>query len=300
MQLPSFLVVGAAKCGTTSLFHYLNSHPEIYIPERKEGRFFSQMPGNFKGPGARYQNDVIRTFGEYSALYENTPETAIAGDISNDYLYFYEKSIPAIKEYLGDETKIIILLRNPVDRAYSHYMQHFKDGYEKVSFRETLANEQRREKKHWSWTFLYKKPGLYSEQVKAFLESFENTRVYIFREFWFENKEESLIDCFNFIGTEPPAVIENYKSNVSGYPKSWLIQNFFNRLGPFNRTVSPTLEKLIGRKRTVQLRHYIKNKNLKKIKLDKTVRHELFKYFEPDIMELSELLGRDMTKIWKN
>jgi len=67
---PNFLIVGAAKSGTTSLFHYLNQHPDVFIPRRKECRFFSQMPGNFiGGEAACFQNNVIKTINEYEMLF---------------------------------------------------------------------------------------------------------------------------------------------------------------------------------------------------------------------------------------
>ena len=110
-HLPNFLILGAVKSGTTSLFYYLNQHPDIFIPPRKEGRFFSQMPGNFEGPGADYQNDVIQTIGDYRKLYSGTENVTARGDISNDYLFYYQRSIENIKIYLGEGVKIIIVLR---------------------------------------------------------------------------------------------------------------------------------------------------------------------------------------------
>lgn len=297
MPLPSFLVVGAAKCGTTSLFHYLRHHPDIFIPARKECRFFSHMPGNFQGPGAAYQNDIIRTFEEYCSLYEKCAPSAIAGDISNDYLYFYEKSIPSIKKYLGSDVKIIILLRNPVDRAYSHYVQHFQDGFEKVSFQEALDDEHEREEQNRSWTLLYKKPGLYSKQVKAFLEAFEHTRIFIFEECWLGDKQKFLKECFEFIGVEPITDIPEYRAKVSGYPKNWMVQNFFNKLGPFRKAVTPILEKTIGAHKTVQLRNYIRSLNVTKKLLEADIRTDLKKYFESDIKALEIILNRSID-VW--
>jgi hypothetical protein len=297
MPLPSFLVVGAAKCGTTSLFHYFRHHPDIFIPTRKECRFFSQMSGDFQGPGAKYQNDIIRTFEEYCDLYKNANHNAVAGDISNDYLYFYEKSISAIKQYLGEDIKIIILLRNPVERAYSHYVQHLQDGTETISFRQALEDEPKREEQNWSWTFLYRKTSLYSHQVKAFSEAFENVRVFLFEECWLKDKEKFLRDCFEFIDVEPITDIPEYRAKVSGYPKSNFVQNIFNRLGPVRRMSTPLLEKTIGANKTVRFRNYLRSLNITKKPLSREDRKDLLKYFEPDIVQLGRLLNRDMN-VW--
>jgi hypothetical protein len=299
MHLPEFLVVGAAKSGTTTLFDYLCQSPEIFIPQRKEGRFFSQMRGDFQGPGADFQNDIIKSIDEYSDLYESAAKDQIAGDISNDYLYFYKNSIPLIKKHLGEDVKIIIFLRNPVDRAYSHYMQHLKQGAESVSFKQALDEEQQREKENWSWTFLYKKAGLYAAQIQAFKQAFKNIRIYLFEESWLKEKEPFLKDCFSFIGVQPPAVFAELRSNVSGVPKNWVVQNFFNKLGPFREAVSPILERVIGPEKTVQLRNYIQSKNLKKVPMDKAIRNELLDYYRSDIQKLGEILDRNMD-IWLN
>ena len=90
---PNFLVVGAAKSGTTSLFNYLIQHSDIYIPAVKECRFFSQLPKNFKGLGAEFfPNSGLTDERDYFKLFSGH-ETRVCGDISNDYLYYYEKRI---------------------------------------------------------------------------------------------------------------------------------------------------------------------------------------------------------------
>ena len=141
---PNFLVVGAAKSGTTSLFNYLTQHSDIYIPEVKECRFFSQLPKNYKGLGAEFfPNSGITDERVYFNLFSGH-EDKVCGDMSNDYLYYYEKSIKNIKKYLGNEIKIVIVLRNPIDRAYSNYMHHIRDGWENISFEQALDDENRR------------------------------------------------------------------------------------------------------------------------------------------------------------
>ena len=101
---PNFLVVGSAKSGTTSLFNYLTQHSDIYIPEVKECRFFSQLPKNYKGLGAEFfPNSGITDERDYFELFSGH-EDKVCGDISNDYLYYYEKSIeidPNTEEAFG-------------------------------------------------------------------------------------------------------------------------------------------------------------------------------------------------------
>ena len=96
-KLPEFIVVGAAKSGTTTVYETLIEHERVFIPEIKECRFFSQMPTKFKGGlAARFQNDGPRTLEEYLKLFK-FKEGLIKGDISNDYFYYYKNTIKNIK-----------------------------------------------------------------------------------------------------------------------------------------------------------------------------------------------------------
>jgi len=140
-NLPNFLVVGVAKSGTTSLYHYLNQHPDIFIPSRKECRFFSSKPGNFKGPGREFQNDTIKDIQGYRRLFLGCFNISARGDVSNDYLFYYTESIENIKRHIGEDAKIIIRLRNPIDRAYSNYLRHIREGWEALSFEDGLEAE---------------------------------------------------------------------------------------------------------------------------------------------------------------
>jgi len=102
-KLPNFLIAGVAKSGTTFIYHYLKQHPDIFISPRKECRFFSQMGGDFVGPGSEYPNDIIKGIEDYVKLFEGVKNEKAIGDISNDYLYFYknpEKEVRKICKFL--------------------------------------------------------------------------------------------------------------------------------------------------------------------------------------------------------
>ena len=213
---PNFLVVGAAKSGTTSLFNYLTQHSDIYIPEVKECRFFSQLPKNYKGLGAEFfPNSGITDERVYFKLFCEH-EDKVCGDMSNDYLYYYEKSIKNIKKYLGNEIKIVIVLRNPIDRAYSNYMHHIRDGWENISFEQALDDENRRIEENWGWSYHYVKTGMYYYQVKAYLDNFRQTKIYFFEELKF--KDSLLKDLYAFLEVRfTKELKDNKEYNVSGY-----------------------------------------------------------------------------------
>lgn len=152
-KLPNFLVVGAVKSGTTSLYRYLLQHPEIGMGSRKVGKFFSQMYDNFNGPGDHLvKESITKTFDEYKKFYAQVGNKKAVGDVSPDYLYYYDKSIKAIKSYLGNNVKIIIILRNPSDKSYSQYSHLVRGGRETVCFEDALEKENERMDQGWEWT----------------------------------------------------------------------------------------------------------------------------------------------------
>jgi hypothetical protein len=146
--LPDFLIIGAAKSGTTSLYHYLGEHPEIFVSPKKEPRFFAVLSDFEKivgeGPAQRrLWSDSVTTFEEYHALFEGVRHEKAIGEASP--IYLWSKEAPKnIKKYLP-EAKLIAILRHPVDRAFSHYLHNLKIGLEKnTSFEAALADDVQR------------------------------------------------------------------------------------------------------------------------------------------------------------
>jgi len=288
MKKPDFLIVGAAKSGTTSLFHYLNNHPKIYIPYIKECRFFSQLPTNFKGLGAEFfVNSGIRDKNDYFGLFKNY-EDKVCGDISNDYLYYYDASISNIKRYLGKDVKIIIILRNPIDRAYSNYMHHVRDGWEDCSFEEALIKESWRIKHNWAWPYHYVKVGMYFNQVKAYLKNFNNVKVFLFEDL---KKELFYKELFNFIGVDYIKIETNKVYNFSGIPKIKFIQNLI-RTDNFLKKI---IKSLISSSSKDKLLYHIQRINLRKIEMKEETREYLKEIYKDDVYKLSDLIKRDLS-----
>ena len=137
-NLPNFLVVGAAKSGTSSLHNYLNQHPEIFMPSFRDGV-------NVKEPQFFVRESVmdrlhsgIWNWQDYKDLFFQVKDEKAIGEASVFYLYYFEEAINNIKKYLGDQIKIIIILRNPIDRAYSAYQHVSRSMKEELSFEEAL------------------------------------------------------------------------------------------------------------------------------------------------------------------
>ncbi len=160
-MLPNFFVVGAQKAATTSLHNYLVGHPDIYLPAQKETKFF--IEDRFYTKGINFYEE------EYFSGW--TSESAV-GEVDPDYMYF-ESALDRIGEHLDlEQIKFIFLLRNPADRAFSHYLMTYRRGMEPLSFEEAIAQESSRitnggydEKTHCS----YVSRGFYLRQIEYFL-----------------------------------------------------------------------------------------------------------------------------------
>jgi len=290
--LPNFLVVGAAKSGTTSLFHYLNQHQEIFIPKKKECRFFSNMPKGSQGPGdKRLDPTIVTDLDEYCALFESAGNKRAIGDVSPDYLYYCRKSIPNVKRTLSDP-KIIILLRNPVERAYSQYLHFVRDGREKLSFAEALEQEKKRKQNNWEWAWRYSEVGMYYEQVKAFMDNFKNVRIYLFDDL--KNDTLTLVqDVYRYLeidATFIPTV--KTKHNISGVPKNELWHEF---LTSPPRSISRLVNVLLPQKFIKKVEQNLKNRNLKNPVMEPEIRKRLQKLYHDDIILLQKLLQIDLS-----
>ena len=123
--MPNFLIIGAPKSGTTSLYQYLKQHPQIYLPDKKEPHFFSfeGRTQGFNGPGqADFMKKRITKIEDYIKLFENVNDELAIGEASTSYLYIPE-AVERIKKYVP-EVKIITIIRHPAERAFSDYLQH--------------------------------------------------------------------------------------------------------------------------------------------------------------------------------
>ncbi len=295
-KLPDFLIAGSAKSGTTSLFHYLNQHPNIYIPEVKECRFFSQLPKNFKGLGAEFfPNSGITNEKEYFKLFKGH-EDKVCGDISNDYLYYYERSIENIKKYLGTDVKIIIILRNPVDRAYSNYMHAFRDDWENLTFEDAIIEETYRVGDNWGWPYHYVRIGFYYKQVKAYIDNFANIKIFLYDEL----KEIQIFmdNILSFLELETLILRKsNDKYNVSGYPKNRFIHKLVNNNdNKLKQLIRPFAKKILPE----DFLRKLKNKNLERKPLNKKTRLYLEEIYSRDIKKLSILIKKDLSHWIKN
>ena len=197
-KLPNFLLVGAAKCGTSSLHNYLNQHSDIFMPTyNKEGMKVKEPRFLIKDLVQNRLPKGVWNWDEYQALFDDVDSEKAIGESTVLYLYFYETAINNIKKYLGDDVKIIIMLRNPVDRAYSAYSFASRTMQENQSFELAIENafERYSADERLSPMILYKELGNYTDMVKAYKESFSNVHVVLYDDF-ISNTEKEVLNVF--------------------------------------------------------------------------------------------------------
>lgn len=298
MTLPNFLIVGAPKCGTTSLYHYLKGHPEIYMSPAKEPKFITSRFLNFpfNGPGDDlFEKRVKKKFNDYSYLFKNVTSEKAIGEASADTLYYYKQSIPIIKEYLGD-VKIIIILRNPIDRTFSHYNFFIRIKKEYLSFEDALKNENLKIKNNWAFGWHYTSVGLYFNQVKAFTNSFSNVKV-----LWFDDLKthtNSVIKDINKylnVNTNYIPVNSNIKYNVSGTPKYKYWHKFLTTPNKLKVILTAPIKWILPPEKIHMYRVDLVGKNLYKTEMNSNTRVELVELFREDIIKLEDLLSKDLS-----
>lgn len=287
-RMPSFLIVGAVKGGTTALYHYLNQHPDIFLPRLKEPKYFSTPSINFpqNGIGDHYIDRFrIRSEEHYLRLFEGRKEKVI-GEATPEYLYYHKSVAEAVYTYLGD-VKIIISLRNPVDRAFSSYTNLVRDGREPLSFLDGLDAEEARMANNWDMLWAYKGAGLYSEQVKSFINIFSDVLI-IKQEDLFNSSQEVVRQALRFLGVDDKIHLnENERYNPSGKPKNRLSSFILSRSNP----VSPYVRELAKRMVPRRYLEKIAASSIEKLKMCEKSRTYLNGYFQEDVAKLEEITG---------
>ncbi len=180
--LPDFAIIGAPKAGTTSLYRYLAQHPEVYVTPVKEPRYFispDRRP-RYKGPGARQVlRDLVWRRAEYELLFEGRrPQHRVAGEASAAYLW--APAAPAAMADLIPHLRLVAILRQPADRAYSHFLHNRRRGREPCrTFAAALAAEPERARKSYSYNLLYADRGCYGTQLERYLRYFEREQLLV-------------------------------------------------------------------------------------------------------------------------
>lgn len=293
---PDFFIVGAARCGTTSLYYYLKGHPDIFMPSTKEPHFFTDLDEDYSiraERGFALPVGLVRGERDYLRLFRGAKPGQVAGEASTSYLAHYPT--PALIWEKNPQAKIIAILREPIDRAYSAYLmalRELRDG--KSTFYEALQEDYDYMTKFSNAWGVYIWRGLYYEQVKRYMDTFgrENVRVYLYEDLAADTT--ALVeDVCSFLGVpfydggffDPDRKYHTYGALRNGLVKwvgrSRAIRSVAAAIAPIHLLV-PLRDRLVARQQS-------------KPQLDPRAREFLSSIYRDDIMKLQNLISRDLS-----
>ena len=310
-KLPNFFIAGTGKAGTTSLYDYLRQHPQIYMsPVKEPGYFAAEIRAeNLSAPVQRHVRRQSRELPK--VLHDGRPVKPLgwlAGDWE-DYLRLFQNAngARAIGEasaaYLWSETaarnihaaipgaRIIVILRDPAERAFSQYLHQVSVGLTRSTFREHLQECARGGHKEFSHLYPFLEVGLYYRQVKRFLDAFprEQIRIYRYEDAW-RKPARMLADVFTFLGVDSGFSVDTSKRSLERRVPRAVAAHFFLKKFhvwyPMRALVPEGVRPLL---RGIAFR------NGKSIQMDARDRAFLVDYYHDDVGRLAELLGRELT-----
>jgi len=296
INLPNLLIVGAAKCGTTSLHNYLKQHPDIFMTEHKEPHFLINSE-----IGERRVHKAVTTLEAYKKMFETDRDYRYKGESSVMYMAFPEFSINNIKKYLDPDVKIIIMLRSPIERAFAGYLHNLRyNPAENLSFEEAVDKSEERYHQEEDMTpdTRYLHVGCYASQVESFMNVFKSNVHVIMYDDYVNNINACLSNVFDFLEIDRISVDTSRRHMVGGWVfKNRFLRNFFIT----ENNLKSLLKILLPNKKA---REFLR-KNIMKIStvdtpyLSVVMRKRLAEYYRNDISNLSRLLNRPLNH-WIN
>ena len=289
MKKPNFIIAGFPKCGTTSLFHYLKQHPEIFMPKQKELHFFTQ-PQIFKlnkGPKDKVvKQPHIKSEKEYLDLFKSVKDEVAVGDASPSYIN-YPENFGMIKQYLNDP-KVIVIVRDPIDRAYSNYLHLKRELRETMDFFSALKNEDNRREESYSDFWYYRFNSTYYKKILMAKKTFSNVLVLTAEEFK-RNPEITLKKVYSFLGVKlivKKQALET-KFNVGGYYKKNLITSLIFQPSRFKNALKKIIKPTRGIKMLVS--RFSRLFQINQPSIDQDSLNYLKKHFSKEINNLKKM-----------
>ncbi|MGH2964539.1 MAG: sulfotransferase [Solirubrobacterales bacterium] len=279
---PNLFLVGAAKAGTTSVYDELARHPAIYMSPMKEPHYFSRIrPSHERAAFFPHITDED----EYKALFDGVTEERLVGEASTSYLW--DANAAERIQGVAPDASILIMLRNPVERAYSQYWNDVREGIEARSFTDALAEERRSGPGVWGVTSLYLDCGRYANQVPRYLERFGERVLVSFFEDFVADQAGTVTEIHAFLEVDPAGgAAGTSRMNPTALPRNLLSGRMLGsgRLRTLARATVPRA--LRARARGALL------KEVSPPPMDPEARAMLVEVFRPEVDRVAELLGR--------
>ena len=291
-DLPNFLIVGAAKSGTTSLFRYLDAQPEVFFPPNKEPTFFIDA-------AHRHTN-----WSTYLDLFKDSGRYPARGEASVAYLY--DKSSPELIGRALTDPRIIMILRSPIETAFSLWGQMRVLRREPMDFEAALDAESRRFEdtsfwhtaKTWPPNLFYTRRAKYFEQVSRYLDAFGSDRVLIlvFEEF-FENAHDAIEEVYDFLDLTERRPVDFAVHNPWNDYRSERLRALFNE-SYRGKELLKTLVPMRLRTAAKTLANRLNLRAEERPELSASLRIRLMDVFRDDVRQLEQLLQRPLLELW--
>lgn len=300
--LPNFFIVGAAKAGTTSFAEYLGQHPQVYMSPVKEPHYFCtdiesrhilekvQPEEYFSVQPLRKRHALcVRQAAHYEQLFAAAGDAKAVGEASVSY--FYSECAPRRIAAEITDPKILIFLRNPVERAYSHFKMDLALGISCTDdFLEAVRIDHASPQKGWGISHLYVELGLYVPQLRRFLDSFpaDRLKICVYDDYQ-SDVRPTLIEILSFLGVDQTLrqISVDAKHGETQRQPAFTKIDALSETRPY-RMLRAAVPPLVRSKMKKML-------SRKPRKLRVSEFNALIPYFREDIYELSSLLGRDLS-----
>ena len=287
MNKPNFFLIGAQKAGTTSLSRYLSQHPEIYMSPVKEPFFF--MTEGMDGA----ESTTVNKISEYLRLFDNIKNEVIIGEATSIYL-----ACPWVPRRISEmipDAKLIAILRNPIDRAWSHYLMHAREGYPMFSSEFTKAIKQTHIYRISDeiWHFGYISQGMYYKQLTRYYSFFDKTQLkIILYDDLIKYINIVMKDIFTFLRIDTSFVPDvSHKHNVSGLTRIKVIKNLMQSENFFKRI----FKNYFPEKLRCVVKSKLKKINEYKPSIPPQAKMDLIEIYREDVLRLQDLIGRDLS-----
>lgn len=288
MTLPNFIVIGAAKAGTTALYWYFAEHPEVFMSRVKETNYFAygvDHGGRLIYGDPDIHHFPIKTLPEYQQLFADTAGAAAVGEVSPLYLES-PQAAGRIRERLPD-TKIICCLRHPVDRAYSDYQMYLRNRGRRFDPARELSTGATWAQPNSHWMEI----GRYHPQLCRYFDAFPRGQIKIFL---FDDLKGSQLqvmqELYRFVGVDPAFVPDfDTPHNIGGMPANRLLEGIYT-----SRFIRSAVEPWIPKQAANWVR-WLRTRNMRQAPaLPAGLRQELTAHFRSDIARTAELIGRSL------
>lgn len=297
-MLPNFVIAGAAKSATTFVAKALATHPQVFVTPSKEcGYFaFAGRDVHFNGPGDGWTNrHIINDLARYESLFKDVRNERAVGEASVHYLARPE-SFRFMRATLVPEARIILILRNPADRAFSAYGHYVRDGREDLDFGAALSQEEHRLAAGWEDGWGYRKFGCYVEGVTAALDAFGKRQVGI----WLydalaDDPGAVLVQVCQFLEVSPGlcSIDLQERVNPSGIPRSKFVSHFLAD----NHLLKKVWRPLFPARLRSAVHSRLLARNIRRAESYPDIHAQLIDGFRDEIGRLSEITGID-TSHW--